>query len=464
MFKFKFKKPVDSEDMFADTRMSFGDHLEDLRTHLWRAISGFCLIMIGVFVFDGIGMLTGTKFGIGRPMLDFITWPVKEQLEEFHERRVQKLLRNLQNDPSLIRANQPRFVQMSIPRIALEGQPSVLPDAPLPPEGQAVSYADLITRSQFQVNAARDALQQQKWTVLEAIVQSLRETARRFNKASKVPPDAQAELAEWSEQMTQQIDGLAEFARAKKDEKSSLALAKIQDLLGNKGLVTTWVRIEEPLVFSAMLNRAIGWTQGRFEISTMSIMEAFMAYFKVALMCGFVLGSPWIFYQLWSFVAAGLYPHEKRLVNVYLPFSLLLFLLGVLACQFFVIPKAVGALLWFNEWLDMQPDLRFNEWLSFAIMMPVVFGISFQLPLVMMFLERIGITTVQTYLSYWKIAFFLIHVLAAFLMPTPDIFSMEMLAVPLFGLYGLGILLCKLNPRSEEREEETAESKELVEV
>jgi sec-independent protein translocase protein TatC len=177
-----------------------------------------------------------------------------------------------------------------------------------------------------------------------------------------------------------------------------------------------------------------------------------------------VLGSPWIFFQIWSFVAVGLYPHEKRLVNVYLPFSVILFVIGALTCQFLVIPKAVGALLWFNKWLGMAPQLRFNEWLSFAIMMPLVFGISFQLPLVMMFLERIGVTSVPMYLGYWKIAFLCIHILAAFLMPTPDIISMELLAIPLFGLYGLGILLCKLNPSSAESEEETSEAEQLVEV
>ena len=62
-----------------------------------------------------------------------------------------------------------------------------------------------------------------------------------------------------------------------------------------------------------------------------------------------------------------------------------------------MIPKAIEALLWFNEWLGIKPDLRFNEWLGFAIMMPIVFGVSFQLPLVMMFLERIGILTVEMY-------------------------------------------------------------------
>ena len=97
------------------------------------------------------------------------------------------------------------------------------------------------------------------------------------------------------------------------------------------------------------------------------------------------------------FVAAGLYPPEKRLVHVYLPVSLGLFLAGVLICEFFVIPKAIEALLWFNEWLGFKPDLRLNEWLSFAIFMPLIFGLSFQTPLVMVFLNKLGIVGVETF-------------------------------------------------------------------
>src|SRR5438876_786854 len=87
---------------------------------------------------------------------------------------------------------------------------------------------------------------------------------------------------------------------------------------------------------------------------------------------GFVLGSPWIFYQIWSFVAAGLYPHEKKYVNMFLPVSIGLFLFGVAVCEFFVMDKTIEALLWFNEFLGMAPDLRLSEWLGFAIFMPLV--------------------------------------------------------------------------------------------
>src|SRR5207253_11065008 len=116
-------------------------------------------------------------------------------------------------------------------------------------------------------------------------------------------------------------------------------------------------------------------------VKAFNITEPFMVYFKVSVYCGFVLASPWIFYQMWAFVAAGLYPHEKHYVNYYLPFSLGLFLAGAACCQWVVLPQAISALLWFNEWLNVDPDLRLNEYLGFAILFPVFFGLSFQTPL-----------------------------------------------------------------------------------
>src|SRR5205807_815567 len=126
-----------------------------------------------------------------------------------------------------------------------------------------------------------------------------------------------------------------------------------------------------PLDLATELTGPLAKVGRRPTLSTLSIQEAFMVYFKVCIVAGLVLASPWIFYQIWSFVAAGLYPHEKRYVNVFLPVSLGLFLVGVLVCQFLVIPKAIEALLFFNEWMNMEPDLRLNEWLTFAIMMPL---------------------------------------------------------------------------------------------
>jgi sec-independent protein translocase protein TatC len=174
--------------------------------------------------------------------------------------------------------------------------------------------------------------------------------------------------------------------------------------------------------------------------------EGIVVFMKVCLATAFVLASPWIFFQLWSFVAAGLYRHEKRLVHLFLPGSVLLFLAGVLVCQFIVMPAAVEYLLQINEWLGFQPELRLTEWLGFAVFLPLVFGISFQTPLVMLVLERIGMIPVATFRRKRKVAWFVLAVFAAVVTPTPDPINMLLLAIPMGMLYELGIALCALLP------------------
>ena len=161
---------------------------------------------------------------------------------------------------------------------------------------------------------------------------------------------------------------------------------------------------------------------------------------------GVLLASPWIFYQIWHFVAAGLYPHERRYVHLYLPFSLGLFLLGAALAFFVVFEPVLNFLLSFNRHLGIDPEPRINEWLGFVLLLPVGFGIGFQLPLVMLFLERIGLFTMRTYAAQWRIAVLVIFVVAAILTP-PDPTSMLLLAGSLTTLYFGGILLCKLMPR-----------------
>ena len=116
-----------------------------------------------------------------------------------------------------------------------------------------------------------------------------------------------------------------------------------------------------------------------------------MIYFTVCLVTGLVISSPWVFYQLWEFVAAGLYRHERHYVLKFLPFSLGLFLGGVFLCFFVVLPFTLSFLLGFNVWLDIEPNLRISEWINFATVLPLVFGLCFQTPLVMLIIERLGI-------------------------------------------------------------------------
>jgi sec-independent protein translocase protein TatC len=186
----------------------------------------------------------------------------------------------------------------------------------------------------------------------------------------------------------------------------------------------------------------------RLRVVGLSVQEPFSVYMKAAFVIGAVLASPFIFYYLWNFVAVGLYPHEKQYVHLFLPISLGLFLSGV-ALAFFVVFQYVLAFLFqFYEWMGIDPDPRITDWLSFVMILPLGFGISFQLPLVMLFLERIGVFSVASYMGQWRMAVLVIFVLAMVLTPS-DPYSMLLMAVPLVLLYFGGVAMCRLMPRRE---------------
>jgi sec-independent protein translocase protein TatC len=126
-------------------------------------------------------------------------------------------------------------------------------------------------------------------------------------------------------------------------------------------------------------------------------------------------------------------------------------------CQFFVMPAALDALFAFNAWLDIEPDLRLREWLSFAIMMPVITGVCFETPLVMMFLGLIGVFTAKDFLAKWRVAVFILLIFAAIVSPSIDPLSLFILWAPMSALYFLGILLvARVQPKPIE-EKETVE-------
>ncbi|WP_406700702.1 twin-arginine translocase subunit TatC [Singulisphaera sp. Ch08] len=178
-------------------------------------------------------------------------------------------------------------------------------------------------------------------------------------------------------------------------------------------------------------------------------LETMTIFFMVCLVAGLVIASPWVFYQLWAFIAAGLYRHERHYVTKFLPFSLGLFLSGVFLCFFGVLPVTLRFLLEFNVWLGIEPTLRLADWMSFATILPLVFGICFQTPLIMVFLALIGIFNVDDFRSKRKIAILVMVVAGAVLTPSQDPFSMLMLAVPMIVLYELGIVMVarkKLGP------------------
>ena len=179
------------------------------------------------------------------------------------------------------------------------------------------------------------------------------------------------------------------------------------------------------------------------KITTLKMEEGFMSYMKVCFFAGLLLASPWVFYQLWLFIAAGLYPHERKYVHVYLPMSIVLFLLGALAGYFYAFPLMLDFLIGFNDWLGIGFTPRLSEYISMAMLMPLMFGVSFQLPMVMVFLERIGVCSVDTYKKNWRMAVLVISIASMVLTTSPDPWSMMLMMVPLLLLYVFGIFLCR---------------------
>ncbi len=111
-------------------------------------------------------------------------------------------------------------------------------------------------------------------------------------------------------------------------------------------------------------------------------------------------------------------------------------------------PLTLKFLLQFNVWLNIEPTMRITDWMSFATILPLVFGVAFQTPLIMLFLERIGILTADDFRAKRKLAILVIVAAAAILTPGPDVFSQAALAVPMIALYELGILMMGANKKS----------------
>lgn len=197
----------------------------------------------------------------------------------------------------------------------------------------------------------------------------------------------------------------------------------------------------------------------RMKTKALNMPETFVIFLKAAVFLGIVIASPGIFYNFWSFVGAGLYAKEKKLVYRFLPLSILLFIGGFCLAFFVIFEMVLTFLLEFNASMNIDPDPRITEWLNFALLLPLAFGIAFQLPLVMFALERLGIFTIKMYWARWKISVLVIAFFSMMFTP-PDPWSMICLLSALIGLYFSGILLCVLFPKPKRLFDDSDQDKE----
>jgi len=187
--------------------------------------------------------------------------------------------------------------------------------------------------------------------------------------------------------------------------------------------------------------------------------EMFFAYIKVAFIAGIMAAAPLIFYQLWMFIAPGLYRKEKKMAIPFVISSTILFVGGALFGYFVVFPFGFKFFIGFsNDYVKALPSVK--QYFSFSMKLLFAFGAVFELPVIIFFLSKMGIVTPQFLRQKRKYAILLTFALAAILTP-PDVITQCMMAGPLIVLYEIGILVSRIaQKKKEDRETAKAEADE----
>ena len=173
-----------------------------------------------------------------------------------------------------------------------------------------------------------------------------------------------------------------------------------------------------------------------------SVISPFMVPIKITLMAAFLLALPVVLYQVWAFVAPGLYTHEKKLVMPLVISSTLLFFLGVAFCYFFVFGQVFKFIQSFApKSITAAPDIE--AYLSFVLTMFIAFGASFEVPVVVVVLARMGFVSIEKLKAFRSYFIVLAFIIAAVLTP-PDVVSQLALAIPMVLLYEVGIWAAKV--------------------
>ncbi len=440
-----FRPPRSDEDLFRESTMTFGEHLEELRTCLFRALLGL-----------GVGFCIGLLFG--NQVVQIIQMPLQKALTKHYLRQSQKEIDERITQLEEAGTDVPFDVEDAATFLERENllvdEFYITPGEIAPQlteslstlEKQLSQEHEQLTDAKAVLDKSPDTWTAEDWEVLEKLGGILSggdtgeaeqlDAFRECVEARRLPETQLAGSIQAAvDARTQQVENDLDRVKASRESwagltgiyEDSLRHLDTDDMMH----VFVWRKAEK---------------DPRVKAKSLGAHEAFSIYMRASLLVGALLAAPWIFWQIWSFVASGLYRHERKFVYTFLPFSLILFIAGALLAFLFVFEPVLTFLFRFNEWMGIELEPRISEWLRFVLVLPLGFGIGFQLPLVMLFLERIGIFTLEDYWSKWRIAIVVVFVAAALLTP-PDPSSQLMMAVPLSCLYFGGILLCKFMPR-----------------
>ena len=195
------------------------------------------------------------------------------------------------------------------------------------------------------------------------------------------------------------------------------------------------------------------------QMVAVEIQETFFTALKVAFFAGFIVSLPVIFWQLWLFLAPGLYDHEKKLVIPFVFFATLMFVSGSAFAYYIVVPVGFEFLINFGSTVvTVLPSI--GKYVDFFTKLLFGFGIAFELPVITFLLAKVGLVTDKDLKEFFRYAIVIIFIVAAILTP-PDVMSQLLMAAPLILLYGVSIYIAKVfNPAPKDEEEEELDDEE----
>lgn len=188
-------------------------------------------------------------------------------------------------------------------------------------------------------------------------------------------------------------------------------------------------------------------------LNAFKVTDPLTVYLEVAFFVALILTSPVILYQLWAFIAPGLYEAERKATLKYIPYAFILFLAGVLFGYFILFPNVMNFMMGLSERLGIQQTIGINEYFGFLFKLVIPFGLLFQLPVITLFLSRLGILNPVWMVKFRKYSYFALFVIAVLISP-PDLVSYILMSIPLFVLYEISIAIAKIGYKKYEKAEE----------
>lgn len=170
-----------------------------------------------------------------------------------------------------------------------------------------------------------------------------------------------------------------------------------------------------------------------------TLTEPIMSHLKIGFIAGIMLVIPVILYQVWKFISPGLMPKERKYAGQFVFFSTFFFAIGVLFCFFLLLPFAIPFLVTYKT-EHLKPIIRLGDYIDFTLKFMLASGAVFELPLIMVILGRIGIINPDALVKFRKYAFLIAFIIGGLVTPTPDVFNMTIMSIPIYLLYELGIL------------------------